>query len=1227
MTQQLLTEPPEKSKQQIARREQSSDPARSAHDGSPSPILQLHRTLGNYRVAQLIQAKRLTPQGKILDLQSKLTVGAADDQYEQEADRVSRHVVSMPDFKTMAGLQPAPPTKEHAGHPHSLQSKPLPLAASITPFAQRAKHKVADKEEDQERDKREEGLQAKRVSDLLFSPLQRQEASEKNEDELVRAKHLGGSSTEALQLQSATEEENPDHIQAKSAASLAGSFDAGGEIESRLSQSKGGGSPLPDPVRAYMEPRFGVDFSHVRVHTDNDAVQMNRDVGAQAFTHGADIYYGAGSSPTNLDLTAHELTHVVQQTGGKPLRTKKQTQPVVLSPVPPVQRTCAACATGAAPCSTCAPDKPEVVQRRVGGGSAPTTPAHELTHTVQQGGSALHTKKQTGETEGEYLKADVPNIQRAWYNFDIPFTDYQFDPSLEGIKTAATVVKDTAVAAVEWIVDEIKSLVSSGIDWLSDKWNSIQEFASSAFKAAKNSFTNIIGFIKKPLGFLADALMSFDAQALAKGWATFSGLISTIANGFKAMTGNLLLQVNKIWGGINGFATSLLNRVSSLTENFVFKKLPDALQRIAFTIIVRLKSLWKSINDGWMRLFNKIKAWVDSALDTVFRFVRKVLSFGINVVVAGIIESGKIVLLLKDLFSNPQKYVALLAKRSVQAFDGVESRFAGVVGQYFGSAKTSAAPAVTTKIQRSPGPETPAETKRSASWGEIGHGIGEMMGKKWSEFKSNPMAIVTGLLMDMIFPIVGNIKDVIQLFKDIKKIVTGPLSAGSLEELWTSLLQILDIPILIYHTVVSILMRTLMLPLIVATFIPHPLVKGIAAAVGYGLLGAFVQAEGLNLAQKLLLLKAGVTTEAQKEEAYNRIADSLIALAMTAVIIVIMLILHFIANVMKGVYNFVKGKVFGIEPAPVEGKGTAPGEGKGEGAGEGRDVPESKTGDETLPDAESKKGVAAERSTADGHKIKVMDDGRIFICTTCEELRFKYRAEIDGNKDFQSKMADVEGTADAQAKADKIEALQKELAEARQKKLAEEPPEAKAKMLEEMRATARKIIGEIKARLKQREVINTLRETPEVKAEIEADLRKLETEMTRVEEGAKGVEGDPQLEDAAREEFDTVRAQGEALKEMIESELNPPEGSTVPRPTLKYPKSMLPTGGDHPYVSPEASGEVVQAAGEKSGYLDKDGNVWQVDRTKARTKKFFEWDVQTKDGGHINVGSDGTITH
>src|SRR6185503_18761514 len=60
----------------------------------------------------------------------------------------------------------------------------------------------------------------------------------------------------------------------------------------------------------------------VRVHTGPEAIQMNRELGAQAFAVGQDIYYGAEQSPSDLALTAHELTHVVQQTGAAPPQTK-----------------------------------------------------------------------------------------------------------------------------------------------------------------------------------------------------------------------------------------------------------------------------------------------------------------------------------------------------------------------------------------------------------------------------------------------------------------------------------------------------------------------------------------------------------------------------------------------------------------------------------------------------------------------------------------------------------------------------------------------------------------------------------------------------------------------------------------------------------------------------------------------------------------------------------------
>jgi len=78
------------------------------------------------------------------------------------------------------------------------------------------------------------------------------------------------------------------------------------------------GRALDGTTRGFMEQRFGADFGHVRVHTDGQAAQLNRDLRANAFTHGSDIFYAAGRSPGRDELPAHELAHVVQQSGGSP---------------------------------------------------------------------------------------------------------------------------------------------------------------------------------------------------------------------------------------------------------------------------------------------------------------------------------------------------------------------------------------------------------------------------------------------------------------------------------------------------------------------------------------------------------------------------------------------------------------------------------------------------------------------------------------------------------------------------------------------------------------------------------------------------------------------------------------------------------------------------------------------------------------------------------------------
>ncbi len=396
---------------------------------TPAAIQTLQQLAGNSAVTRLIQAK--------------LTVGAANDAYEQEADRVAAQVLAMP--------APAAPMSQHRtglqrqAEEEEIQTKPL--AATITPLVQRQAEEEEIQTKALQRQPEEEEIQTQRLQrqpeeeEIQTKRLQRQAEEEEIQtkslesaspmiqrlrlypDEILSfryssrgtahmpaadieeivydylpdipygtpeytirfpvrgsrrrgtimlrhdpprgrgARHIiyvwhadtgyegeqslwsrgsadssmnwrsGGGQPplrRQIQRQSAEEEEiqtkrlqrqpEEEEIQTQRLQRQgAGSFDAGPKIERQLAANKGSGSALPGEVRAFMEPRFGTDFSGVRVHTGNESAQLNRALNAQAFTHGKDIYLGAGQydpgSPQGKQLLAHELTHVVQQTG------------------------------------------------------------------------------------------------------------------------------------------------------------------------------------------------------------------------------------------------------------------------------------------------------------------------------------------------------------------------------------------------------------------------------------------------------------------------------------------------------------------------------------------------------------------------------------------------------------------------------------------------------------------------------------------------------------------------------------------------------------------------------------------------------------------------------------------------------------------------------------------------------------------------------------------------
>lgn len=104
-----------------------------------------------------------------------------------------------------------------------------------------------------------------------------------------------------------------------------GTAQTGGQLSesmsARLDRSRGDGQPLEQGVRQRMRETTGYDLEDVRVHTDAEAGEINRQLDARAFTTGQDIFFGEGQynphSSDGQELIAHETTHVIQQRQGK----------------------------------------------------------------------------------------------------------------------------------------------------------------------------------------------------------------------------------------------------------------------------------------------------------------------------------------------------------------------------------------------------------------------------------------------------------------------------------------------------------------------------------------------------------------------------------------------------------------------------------------------------------------------------------------------------------------------------------------------------------------------------------------------------------------------------------------------------------------------------------------------------------------------------------------------
>jgi hypothetical protein len=274
------------------------------------------------------------PAGKN-PLQKKMSVGAASDRFEQEADRIAQRV-GKPDAAS------APPPSISSLPSIQRQALPPPSAGP-----ERRRDKPAKPPEQRSQRKPAPGKADPRPAiEELAKPPEKRSQRKAAAGPPAKPKQLaaGPASKKPAGAQRAPQAANPEPVGREGG-------DVPDHVERGIDAMRARAAPGLDPaLKQRVEAAVGSDLSAARVHKDAKAAAAADALGARAFTVGSDMFFGRGefdpSTTAGQQLITHEAAHTVQQTGGSSaakrvvrMKPKGKKEPTKIDPSKPVTKT------------------------------------------------------------------------------------------------------------------------------------------------------------------------------------------------------------------------------------------------------------------------------------------------------------------------------------------------------------------------------------------------------------------------------------------------------------------------------------------------------------------------------------------------------------------------------------------------------------------------------------------------------------------------------------------------------------------------------------------------------------------------------------------------------------------------------------------------------------------------------------------------------------------------
>ena len=289
------------------------------------------------------------------------------------------------------------------------------------------------------------------------------------------------------------------------------------------------GYPLPSSIQTTLEGSLHVSLEAVRVHTGPRAAAAAESLGARAFTYGTHIYFSSREQPTDLALTAHEVTHVVQQQG----------RPVL---------------------QLCCNDRQ--------GSDTFEHEADRVSTTVQRGGVATVTERTAS-----------PQVQRQPNIF-------QRGARWVGERASAVLewAEDRAWGLIERIAPELVPIIRRGpqgiVDWLKERFSTALETVVNALAAPVRGITGVVATVSGHLGRLIAWIQDAYAKVARRDCSPLAEAAAKIEQVFNEIASPVFDRIKALAGGVTGFFNGIWNKFGAPAWDFLRQAGGAAWQRI-----------------------------------------------------------------------------------------------------------------------------------------------------------------------------------------------------------------------------------------------------------------------------------------------------------------------------------------------------------------------------------------------------------------------------------------------------------------------------------------------------------------------------------------------------------------------------------------------------------------------------------------------------------------------